>query len=516
MEKEVQIKLDKLEVRVEERILLHDISWQIAAGQAWAVVGHSGSGKTLLGKVLAGYFAVPKEQLEFFLPSHYRRVFVSQQHDFRYMTGTRSYYQQRFDRNYGNDFPVVRDVFAKILKTEVLPGNTTFEEIVSQLHIESILDRSLIELSNGEGKRVQLATALLQKPQILILDNPFIGLDKNSRVILHTLINQLVEEGMLVVLLTQPDEIPSGITDVLELRQGTIHRSYTRAEYIGHTPATPIEAVTPKVNSELLQHLRLEEDTSFAVAIRMHQANVRYGEKTVLENISWEVKRGEKWALSGPNGSGKSTLLSLINADNPQAYTNDIYLFDQKRGSGESIWDIKRKIGYISPELHIYFQRNTSYIEAVEISSTGTALGQGFSKSSVSAFEAVCSGFHDQVGSSERLGSWQLKTAEQWMEVLNIAYLKKYPLDELSLGEQRLVLLARALVKNPALLILDEPCQGLDPEQTRHFVAVVDEVCRYSNKTLLYVSHYPEDIPQCVDHFIELEDGRIKVLSSKS
>jgi molybdate transport system ATP-binding protein len=241
----------------------------------------------------------------------------------------------------------------------------------------------------------------------------------------------------------------------------------------------------------------------------MNDVTVQYGDKLILDKINWKVKRGERWALRGHNGSGKSTLLSLILADNPKAYSNELYLFDRKRGSGESIWDIKAKIGQISPELHIFFQRNTNYTEALSMAGGGSD-NSFSSSSSVTCFEVVCSGFYEQVGSSYELASLQYKYAEEWMELLKISSFKKQPLGSLSLGQQRLVLLARALVKNPPLLILDDPCQGLDAAQTKHFVNIVDELCKYSDKTLIYVSHYVEDIPSCVDHMLVLEDGRVK------
>jgi molybdate transport system ATP-binding protein len=213
----------------------------------------------------------------------------------------------------------------------------------------------------------------------------------------------------------------------------------------------------------------------------MEKVQIKYGTKTILRDFSWQVNRGERWAIKGPNGAGKSTLISLITADNPQAYSQNIILFDRKRGSGESIWDIKRKIGYLSPELHLYFKEGGS------------------------CFSVVASGLFDTLGLFKRLTEEQSDQVNHWMQVMGIAHLKERSFLKISGGEQRMVLITRALVKNPELLILDEPCQGLDRFQTEHLKSVLDYLAENSEMTLLYVSHYDRDIPTCVNQVLELK-----------
>jgi molybdate transport system ATP-binding protein len=197
------------------------------------------------------------------------------------------------------------------------------------------------------------------------------------------------------------------------------------------------------------------------------------------------VRKGERWNVSGPNGAGKSTLLSLITADNPQAYANEIWLFDRRRGTGETIWDIKRKIGFVSPELHLYFD-------------TG-----------VSCFEVIASGLFDTIGLFRPLTAQQEETTLLWMQLLSLQELRTRRLAQLSTGQQRMVLLARALIKNPPMLILDEPSQGLDEEQTAYFKSLVTTLCEAFDKTLIYVSHYRQELPACIDKFLQLEKGGI-------
>jgi molybdate transport system ATP-binding protein len=223
----------------------------------------------------------------------------------------------------------------------------------------------------------------------------------------------------------------------------------------------------------------------FSVAIKMVGTNVTYNDRKILDNINWEVKKGECWSVSGHNGSGKSTLLSLVNGDNPQAFANEIYLFDRKKGTGETIWEIKQKIGYVSPELHHYFD------------------------AAATCFEVVASGLFDTIGLFKKLSTKQRAIVNQWMELLRIYAFDKRLFKQLSNGEQRLVLLARALVKNPPLLILDEPCQGLDQEVAAQFITLINDICVHMKKTLVYVSHYKEEIPPCVTYTLQLEQGKI-------
>ncbi|MDB5255689.1 MAG: ABC-type molybdenum transport system, ATPase component/photorepair protein PhrA [Chitinophagaceae bacterium] len=492
------IEAKNITVIAEDKMILDDISFSLYKGDALAIVGPSGSGKTTLGKIIAGQWASSSGQLVLAEQNTTKRLFISQQHDFRYLSSTRSYYQQRYDSNVADDSPTVAQLFEKTATQD-------FSEWVKLLKLEQLLTSRLTLLSNGEGKRVQLAQALLQKTEVLVLDNPFIGLDPPSRQLLHEIIQQFITRGILVVVITSYSEIPHSITQVLELESGKVKQFVEREEF--SVPLAQQEN-QPVINPDVLDLLGFPEEAEFEYAVRMKNVTVNYGDKVILDRINWEVKKGEQWALIGHNGAGKSTLLSLINGDNPQAYNNEIYLFDQRRGSGESIWDIKRKVGYISPELHIYFQRDVSHTEAVALSS-GEPSPIKFSQARITCENVVTSGFNDQVGSSQGVTPMQRKQALRWMDVLQIKSLSGQNMYDASLGEQRLVLLARALVKNPALLILDEPCQGLDAEQTKRFTEVVDAVCGHFNKTLIYISHYKQDIPKCVTKVLMLEKGRI-------
>ena len=475
--------------------LLSDINLEVNKGQVYAVTGPSGSGKTLLGKLTAGLISPDSGTVVIHVPN-LKRVFVSQQHDFRYLASTRSYYQQRFEPQVEDDSPTVLQLLQKTGATaEVI------NQVTVLLKTDQLLGSKLSGLSNGEGKRVQLAQALFSGPEVIILDNPFIGLDSDSRNIIRALLKQLKKTGTTIFIITGNDEIPDFTDFLIEMNNGNIAFAGPFSDRKEHIIASP------DIDEGNFKQLKYSPGT-FDVAVKMENVTIKYGDKTILEEINWKIRKGDKWALSGHNGSGKSTLLSLITGDNPQAYGNKIILFDKPKGSGESIWEIKKKIGYVSPELHLYFQRNGSHTESISIVQHGNKPLQ-YSHPKTTCAEAVASGFYDQVGSSFTLSKFQNSQVKLWMQLLNIAHLEKRPLYKTSLGEQRLVLLARALVKDPALLILDEPCQGLDRQQTLYFKEIIDQICFYQEKTLIYVSHYAEDIPACVDKFLYLENGRV-------
>ena len=219
------------------------------------------------------------------------------------------------------------------------------------------------------------------------------------------------------------------------------------------------------------------------ILVSMKNVTVTYENTTALHNVNWTVKAGENWVVLGPNGCGKTTLLNLITGDNPQAYANEIYLFGKRRGTGESIWDIKRRTGMISSELQIRYRKP------------------------ITSFEVVLSGFFDSVGLYHDYTATQKEFAEQWMEVLGIADKSDRIFNQLSYGEQRMVLLARSMVKIPLILILDEPCLGLDRTNRQRILDAVDVVGRHSETNIVYVTHYPGEIPACMTHMLQFEEG---------
>jgi molybdate transport system ATP-binding protein len=461
--------------------LLNGLDWNICRGEQWAVVGPSGGGKTLLAHTLLGLH---------FASGHIgtaglKITMVERQHRFRGRPGaTDLYYQQRFNS---------ADAEATITVAEELSAAGAVGEAdgewLNQLQVRALLTKPLIQLSNGENKRVQLAIALREKPDLLILDNPFLGLDVEGRSVLNGIIDRLAAGGTPIILITGEHEIPACITHIGRIENGQWSFAGPKAAFRPTEHRHDIR-LDPSILAQLKDADPGGEgadqpiDTDHPVVIRMCDVSIHYGDATILDHINWEVRQGERWSVSGPNGAGKSTLLSLITADNPQAYANPIWLFGRRRGTGETIWEIKQKIGFVSPELHLYFDPGAS------------------------CFEVVASGLFDTIGLFRPLTPDQESRVLLWTELLSLQDIRMRRMQQLSAGQQRMILLARALIKNPPMLILDEPCQGLDEEQTAYFRELITVLCEAFDKTLIYVSHYRHELPGCIDKFLRLEQGK--------
>ena len=464
------LKVENLIVNRSGKNLLDNISFTLEQNDQLAIVGRSGSGKTTLGLALA-------QKLFYRGTVTYRQnigniEWVEQQHHFKNLQNTSElYYQQRFN-SYDSEetLTVVESIDDMIEKAD---------QLFKEMGIEYLKSEKLIHLSNGENKKLQLLKAQLSNPSVIILDQPFIGLDEQTRDYLEKHLEKLIQKRILIILITSSHKIPQCINKVIELDEGKVKSFSNRKAFIKNYK--PFEKNTIKLGPEFFKsNIVIQFDS----IIEMKNVTVEYGDKKILDNINWKVMQGERWLLTGPNGAGKSTLLSLITADNPKAYANEIYLFGKRRGTGESIWDIKKKIGFLSPELHVFFNQFST------------------------CFETVASGLYDTIGLFRQLQDEDIETVNRWMQICNINKLSNKRLHELSLGEQRVVLLTRAMVKDPPLFILDEPCQGVDDERKDELIQLINEICIAGNKTLLYVSHYENERPACISHFLKLEKGK--------
>ena len=486
------------------------VNFVMEQGEHIALVGPNGGGKSLLVDILIGRWPLLMNEVKYHFPSSDSGMVCDH---IRYITFRDSYgdadgtfyYQQRWNSQDMEVTPLVR---------ELLPEakDKAWGKTVNDLFgIEEMMDKHIVLLSSGELRKFQLAKALMNRPSVLILDNPFIGLDVAARDLLRHLLTDLIANTHLQVMLmlSREDEIPSFITHVvrvdglvcgekecirispLEQRLLSFRAEHREAKNLGNTQVDAPEILrryAPLDDRGGVNDISLQDDNFGMDAkegkeeiIRLNKVSIRYGERTILKELDWVVRKGEKWALTGGNGSGKSTLLSLICADNPQSYACDIALFGRRRGTGESIWEIKKHIGYVSPEIHRAYLKN------------------------MPAIDIVASGLHDSVGLYVRPKPEQRCVCERWMEVFGIGELKDRSFLQLSSGEQRLVLLARAFVKEPDLLILDEPLHGLDTANRQLVRGIIDDYCRRDGKTLVMVSHYEDEFPPCITHALHLK-----------
>lgn len=353
--------------------------------------------------------------------------------------------------------------------------------------LESLLDRPVSALSAGEMSRVQIACALLREPKLLILDEPFDGLDPKSRKDLILLVDRLTQTGISLILVThRREELPSAITHLLVLEQeaiqwqGPISRSPLRpGSHSGTTTFTPSPFCRPPAlpaPSPAMVPLPLIEMTS---------VTVRYGDTLVLDHLTWSVREGQHWIITGPNGAGKSTLLSLVTGECPQVYANPIRLFGRHRGPLLSLEDIRKYIGMVN-----------------------TGLVAGYQKP-VTVLDVVCSGFFDSVGLYRRPDAKEMETARNWLSRLKLSSLEEKMFNRLSQGQRQMVLITRAMVKSPRLLILDEPMAGLDAANRRRVATLLDDLAREKRTTLLLVSHHRGEFPACITHHLVLDQGRV-------
>jgi len=421
------------------------------------------------------------------------------------------YYQRRYNQSEEADLPTIEEFIQLKLKRHKHFEIKAFNLKLNQFFSRELLSRKINQLSNGESKKLLIILSLIKNPYLIILDQPFTGLDEENRNLLYSLIAELKNQGIKIIIICRSEEMPDSVTHILEIKAGKGHpyslTEYQNKQLIPSKKQQELEKISypkqqesGKINSPLQIHpdsvnlttLNSGHSTGladFTLAVAMKNIHIAYGTVKILEDINWDIRKGERWVLTGPNGSGKSTLLSLIYGDHPQAYAQNLVLFDRKRGSGESIWDIKKKIGFLSPELQIFFPRDQSTLKT------------------------ILSGLSDTMGLFRKASSEEITRAEQLMQRLQISSLSEILYRQLSTGEQRLVLLARSLIKNPPLLILDEPCQGLDDSHRYEFIKLVNEIYSEGDKTLIYVSHYREDFPACARLEFSLPEGKIKEIS---
>jgi molybdate transport system ATP-binding protein len=491
------VSLKDVTIRYPDQSTFHHINLDIKRGEHLALTGENEPLKSALLDALGGQVSIINGKKVFHVQKEFSGqnaslhstaspqkfiASVSSRHQFRNLSHTNDfYYQQRFNSSDSENSLTVQEYLSTI-QTFGSRHSWTFENTIERLNLYRLLSEGLIKLSNGETKRVLIAAALLQNPLLLILHNPLTGLDVQARQDIENLINQIAETGITIVMSVPSKEIPGAVTHIAVVDNANAITIIPKDDY---RPAESVLAIDSQVDEGELKTLLFAKSMPvFDTIVKMSNVCIHYDDRVILDKINWTIKQGERWALVGPNGSGKSTLLSLINGDNPQAFANNIILFDRKKGSGESIWDIKRKVGFFSPELYQYFPGDTSCLQAVE------------------------SGFYDTIGLFRPSHPESMRIALRWMKVLGVDKYAEKLLRNVSPINQRLVLLARALVKSPLLLILDEPCQGFDEVQIENFKRLLNTICALSNVTLIYVSHYQDEMPECITKVFRLKEGK--------
>ena len=481
------ITLEDITIRLRDKFILPYTSWKILTGQHWAILGPNGAGKSSLVRVVTGDVPYVRGSITRHFPQHPSEIIGSVSSELQEHLIAREKFED-MSRYFSGKLDDVEKARTTILAGDHdgSDGSPDFVRIVDILGISYLLDRGIRYLSSGEMRKVLIARALIKSPKLLILDEPFAGIDAGSRKQIGDSIAELVRQGLQIVLVThRAEEILPFISNILFINNGKVLMQGKRNDIL------TTENMNRLYDVKYFDHgFTLDKRKSGAVKsasyrngilVDMRNVSVKYGNVLVLNNLNWTVRRHENWAIVGPSGSGKSTLLSLIAGDNPQAYANEIYLFGRRRGSGESIWDIKERIGMVSSEI------------------------QTLCRKEMTACDVVASGIFDSMGLYRNLNSEHKRQVEKWIEFFSISHIANSIFTHLSFGERRMVLLARSMVKSPELLILDEPCQGLDQENRKLFMGLIETIGRDTDTNLLYVTHYQDELPACVDHVLTLE-----------
>jgi molybdate transport system ATP-binding protein len=455
-------------VKIRTSVLLQGLHLHLKKGDVLGIIGPNGSGKTVLAKAIAGELPVFGEVTEDV--AFLKKRFVPFHSSLSLSNGHAVYRQQRWNKIDTGLLPKVSD---EIQKCED-PGLAL--SLLETFGLGKLVESFVINLSNGEQRKLELVRALAEKPDLLVLDNAYTGLDSIARVLLTQMLETLIKQGQTLVMSgLELNNFPPSVSCFLELKDGQPEKTCTRSE-IETTNDQPVE-----IQGEFPSW----KNSDFDELVFLKDVSLEYSDRKILDCINWKINAGERWSLSGPNGSGKTSLLNLIFADNPKAYGCNIRLFGKQKGTGESIWDIKGRIGFVSPEFHQYLPQNQSVLDV------------------------ICSGFSETESMFKTPTGYQRDVARRWLKCLNYAAISNFRFGELSTSAQRMVLFIRTLVKNPPLLILDEPFQGLDESHILLLKNLLNRIAAESNCAMVFVTHIPEELPECFSLHLKLKGGRV-------
>ena len=463
-------------IRFNESFALEDISWTLEPGQVWAIMGASGSGKSALAAALTGAGELNSGSLEGIVVN---AGVVSLEAQAALIERERLRDDSDITDKINQGTPV-SDMLDEVSKDHGL-----LARLIALLRLDSLLERGFRKLSSGETRKVIFTRALTSKTDMLIVDGPFEGLDAQTVPLVSDILREAADKTPLLLVINRFDELPDFVSHIVLMEKGHLK---TTAETSDSAAMDLISKLLHLKTSSIKTPEAIPADSSPTLnpdkpLVNIRDACVRYTDNLVFEHLNWRIQAGQHWQLTGPNGSGKTSLLNLITGDHPQCYNNDIYVFGYQRGSGESIWDIKQHIGYVSSALHWDY------------------------RVSISCKNVIISGFYDSIGLYTKATDLQLETVGKWLHLLGFRDRAGQAFNQQSYGDQRLLLIARAMVKHPNLLVLDEPCFGLDDMSRQLVLALIEKICAGSETTVVYVNHHAEDRIEGINNYLALDDS---------
>jgi len=444
-------------------------NWQVPNNENWCVLGRNGSGKQYLDLLLTG--ELQSDETDAFTVPDADKVGVIS------FEAQQEVYENELKMD-STDFTNANDIGTKA--KDFLPKDKLDDELISEFGLNHRLESGYRQLSTGEGRKLLILQAIFNGVELLVCDNPFDSLDEASCIALSNALEQLTKTGISVLLmLNNRQDIPLWCDKVAFIERGQLdvigklENDETKRQLDALLTPAPDNVSWPTNMQELC-------DYEHPYLVKLTKGKVQYNGVSVFEDLDVHIKPLQHTLITGPNGSGKSTLMQLITGDCTQCYSNDIHVMGYKRGTGESIWDIKKDMGIISAELHRQYRVNSDLLTV------------------------VLSGFYDSIGLYQQPEHHQIDIARQWLDKIGLLAHQKSSFRSLSYGEQRLALIARALVKSPYLLILDEPTQGLDELNRHRVLNFLEHLCEQKHSTMLLVSHRKDEFLSIFEQHIKL------------
>jgi len=425
-----------------------NLDWQVNLGEHWLLLGANGAGKSALTAALIGEAKCESGKR---ISSSINKLMLVSSDSHKQLLAQELEHEKH-----------------SLVKDLVFTGHSNNDELLAQLielfKFSSLLNRHFRDLSTGETRKLLLIKALSSHSELVVLDEPFHGLDVQSCQQLNKILIELSQTITFVFVLNRLDEIPSFITHYGYVSQGCLLHSLAKPDReqlsdllkLLHLEHTSLDVPSPDTEQE-------KKAFTGNTLVKLSNAKVSYSDVSIFKNLNWTIEKHQHWQLSGANGSGKTCLLNLITGDNPQCYNNDIEVFGFKRGTGESIWDIKQHIGFISNALHMDY------------------------RVSISALNTVISGFYDSIGLYQKPSDAQINIAKQWLAFIGLSDKQNTSFTQLSYGDQRMLLIVRAMVKHPTLL--------------NFFFFFF-----FNTSTVIYVNHHAADKIKGIENYLKMED----------